>query len=356
MPQANLARDELYWQAVLRRDPSMDGEFFYAVRSTGVFCRPTCPSRRPARSRVLFFSSAEEAQQAGFRPCRRCHPLETAPDVIYAACRYLDRNLERNVSLVELAQTAGLSPFHLQRKFKAALGVTPREYADARRLERLKAEMKNGERVASAIYGAGYGSSSRVYEKAAARLGMTPGEYRSGANAVQIRYAIDASPIGLMLVAATNVGVCAIQFGDSEEALIRALEAEYPKAHIRRDELLLQPWIQPLRDYLRGETIRLDLPLDIRATAFQRRVWKYLQTIPYGETRSYSEVARGIGAPNAARAVAHACASNRAAVAIPCHRVTPARGGVGGYKWGAERKERLLALESPERPQNQADR
>lgn len=355
MPQASLARDELYWQAVLRRDPAMDGEFFYAVRSTGVFCRPTCPSRRPARSQVLFFSSAEEAQQAGFRPCRRCRPLEAAPDVICAACRYLDRNLARKVSLVELAQTAGLSPFHLQRKFKAALGVTPREYANARRWERLKAEMKNGERVASAIYGAGYGSSSRVYETAAARLGMTPGEYRSGASSVQIRYVIESSPIGLMLVAATSAGVCSIQFGDSEPALIRALEAEYPKAQIRRDELLLEPWIQPLRAYLRGENVRLDLPLDIRATAFQWRVWKYLQQIPYGETRSYSEVARGIGAPNSVRAVAHACASNRAAVAIPCHRVTPARGGLGGYKWGAHRKKRLLALESPERPQNHAD-
>ncbi len=346
MQETNLARDELYWQAVLHRDPSMDGEFLYAVQSTGVFCRPTCPSRRPSRSRVRFFTSAEEAQRAGFRPCRRCRPLDAAVEVIGEVCRYIDDNLDRNVSLNELGQAAGLSPFHLQRKFKAALGLTPREYADARRLERLKAEMKNGERVTSAIYGAGYGSSSRVYEKAPAQLGMTPCEYRAGAGSVQIRYTIEPSPIGLMLVGATDAGVCAIQFGDSDEALVRALQAEYPKALIRRDELLFHPWIEPLQAYLRGENVRLDLPLDIRATAFQRRVWKYLQQIPYGETRSYSEIARDIGAPKSTRAVARACASNRIAVAIPCHRVVRTDGEMGGYKWGTERKQRLLALES----------
>jgi AraC family transcriptional regulator of adaptative response/methylated-DNA-[protein]-cysteine methyltransferase len=354
MQETNLARDELYWQAVLRRDPSMDGEFLYAVLSTGVFCRPTCPSRRPSRSRVRFFASAEEAQRAGFRPCRRCRPLDAAVDVIREVCRFIDDNLDRSVSLDELGHAARLSPFHLQRKFKAALGVTPREYADARRLERLKAEMKNGERVTSAIYGAGYGSSSRVYEKAPAQLGMTPGAYRAGAGSVQIRYTIESSPIGLMLVGATDAGVCAIQFGDSEAALIRALEAEYPKALIRRDELLLQPWIEPLQAYLRGENVRLDLPLDIRATAFQRRVWKYLQQIPYGETRSYSQIARDIGSPNSTRAVAGACASNRIAVAIPCHRVVRAGGEMGGYKWGTERKQRLLALEARDKLQNRA--
>ena len=340
-----------FWEALEARDAHMDGVFFYAVMSTGVYCRPSCPSRRPKRENVIFFQRQEAAMRAGFRPCLRCKPdrqnlRDAQADVIEKICRYLEQHLDQAVTLDKLSRRLHLSPFHLQRTFKAATGITPRAYADFCRLESFKGGLRHGRSVTTALYDAGYGSSSRVYERAASRMGMTPAQYQRGGSGQKIRYDVMETPLGMLLVGATEKGVCTIRFGDSESELEQAIRTEFSAAELHRDSVFLRPWAGQLRDHLDGRLQKLDMPLDIQATAFQRRVWEYLQTIPYGSTQSYGQVAKALQRPSAARAVARACATNPVAVLIPCHRVV--RGGDGassGYRWGEDRKERLLRTE-----------
>jgi AraC family transcriptional regulator of adaptative response/methylated-DNA-[protein]-cysteine methyltransferase len=343
-------REQNFWQAVVNRDRSHDGRFVFAVSTTGVYCRPSCAAKRPRRENVTFYATPQQAESAGYRACLRCRPRALAANPQLARvreiCRYIERNLDEPITLDHLARTFQQSAFHLQRTFKAVLGVTPRAYADSCRINLLKRNLQAGHAVTRAMYDAGYSSSSRLYERASSQLGMTPDKYRRGAIAMRIRYTFADSPLGRMLVAATEQGLCAIQFGDSEEQLEQGLRHEFPFAQHRRDDDGLSAWKQTLLARLRGQKLNTSLPLDIQATAFQRRVWEYLQTIPYGATRSYSEVASAIGDPKATRAVAQACARNRIALAIPCHRVIRRDGDLGGYRWGLARKEKLLALES----------
>ncbi len=342
---------EAHWAAVLARDVSQDGVFFYGVSTTGVYCRPSCGSRRPRRNNVRFFCTPEEAERAGFRPCLRCQPLALRPgdarvEFVEKVCRYIEEHLDEPVRLKVLSRKFGRSPFHLQRTFKSLLGISPREYADTCRMRSLKNGLQAGRSVTHSMYEAGYGSTSRLYEKTDRQLGMTPTLYRLGANKLTIRYATVDSPLGRMLLAATDKGICSITFGDSEPGLLKTLRHEYPQAQFKRAEAVLHRWIGALLKQMFGEPQKTTLPLDIRATAFQRRVWQHLQSIPFGSTRSYSEVARAIGEPSATRAVARACAANPVAIAIPCHRVVRNDGSLGGYRWGTERKKRLLQRES----------
>jgi AraC family transcriptional regulator, regulatory protein of adaptative response / methylated-DNA-[protein]-cysteine methyltransferase len=340
--------DESRWRAVLARDASWDGDFVFAVSSTGVFCRPSCPAKRPRRENVLFFLGPEEAEKAGYRACLRCRPKALYGhgqlDMVKSACRYIEQHLDEPITLAKLAAAFRRSPFHLQRTFKRTLGVTPRAYADSCRLTALKRNLQAGHNVTRAMYDAGYSSSSRLYERTAGQLGMTPDKYRRGAIAASIRYTLVDSPLGRMLLAATDKGVCAIQFANSDGELQEGLKREFPFAVRKRDDAL-QEWTRTVLQQMKGQELNSSLPLDIRATAFQRRVWSYLQSIPFGTTRSYREVAKAVGQPSAARAVARACATNPVAVAIPCHRVVRESGETGGYRWGAQRKEALLEME-----------
>jgi AraC family transcriptional regulator of adaptative response/methylated-DNA-[protein]-cysteine methyltransferase len=338
-----------YWGAVAERDRAMDGVFFYAVRTTGVYCRPSCPSRRPKPENVVFFRTRTGAERAGFRPCKRCRPereigTDANSELVEKVCRYIDTHPDQPATLGALSAAIGLSPFHLHRTFKALTGITPRAYADSRRLESLKAGLREGHSVTRSLYDAGYGSSSRLYERASSQLGMTPSRYRKQGSGVTIRFAIADTPVGRLLLAATERGICSIQFGNSDSALEAGLRKEYPQAEIVRTDKALTTWVRAVRDRIGGESTAA-LPLDIRATAFQRLVWEELRVIPSGVTRSYGEIAKRIGQPRAARAVARACATNPVAVAIPCHRVVRENGALGGYRWGIQRKQKLLALE-----------
>ncbi len=337
------------WQAVIDRDASLDGAFVFAVSSTGVFCRPSCPARRPRREKVRFFGQATAAEQAGYRACLRCRPkaVDGNPQsaLVRAICRYIEQHIEDRLTLKVLAKEFRRSAFHLLRTFKSILGVTPKAYIDACRLRQVKQNLQAGHDVTTALYAAGYGSSSRLYERTAAQLGMTPEKYRRGAVAAVVRFTIAPSPLGRMLIAATDKGICAIQFADSDQQLQQGLMREFPFAVRRRDDAALDGWKTTVTRLIDGRDAHPSLPLDIRATAFQRRVWEALQRIPRGETRSYSAVAKKIGMPKAVRAVARACATNPVAVAIPCHRVVREDGQQGGYRWGIDRKERLLAME-----------
>lgn len=343
--------EQARWERVLARDGRMDGAFVYAVRSTGIYCRPSCPSRRPERRKVVFFAAAEAAERAGFRPCRRCRPdrANSQFERIRLACRFIDEHPDDTITLGVLASALHMSPFHLQRTFKRLMGVTPRQYASARRANRLKTILKEKNNVTEALYEAGYGSSSRLYERAPERLGMTPGTYRRGGEGARIGYTIVHCSVGRLLLAATARGVCRISMGEDDGALEKDLRNEYPAAEIRRDANGLRRWASRVVEHLKGEQPDLDLPIDVRATAFQWRVWEALRAIPYGGTRSYSEVARGIGQPKAARAVARACATNPVAIAVPCHRVVRNDGSMGGYRWGIERKKLLLEKERSRR-------
>jgi AraC family transcriptional regulator of adaptative response/methylated-DNA-[protein]-cysteine methyltransferase len=337
------------WNAVVARDSAHDGKFVFAVSSTGIYCRPSCPARRPRRENVTFFTRPEQAEQAGFRACLRCKPRSISgnpqSDLAKQICRYIEQHFDEPITLARLGEEFKQSPFHLQRRFKAALGITPREYADSCRLRQLKRNLQAGDNVTRAMYDAGYGSSSRLYEKTASQLGMTPDKYRRGAIAATVRYACADSPLGRMLIAATDRGVCAIQFARTDGELIEGLKHEFPFAAREPDEGGLKAWVAALLSKMSGKKLNEALPLDIRATAFQRRVWTYLQSIPFGATESYLQVAKGIGQPSASRAVARACATNPVAVAIPCHRVVRADGNISGYRWGVERKKTLLELE-----------
>ena len=338
------------WRIVLARDRRYDGDFVYAVRSTGIYCRPSCPSRRPRRTLVRFFPIPEAAEAAGFRACRRCHPGQLQPHdpavaLVREVCRVIDEQPDGPADLTKLGRRVGRSPHQLLRTFRRVLGVSPREYRDARRVDRLKSTLKENPHVSPAIYEAGFGSSSRVYERAAGALGMTPATYARGGRGAAIRYSVVASPLGTLLVAATERGICKIALGASASALERDLRREFPAARVTRDTGTLGSWVETILAHLAGHEPHLDLPLDIRATAFQQKVWNALRKIPYGSTRSYQAVARAIGSPSATRAVARACATNPVALVIPCHRVVREDGQAGGYRWGIERKEALLKRE-----------
>jgi AraC family transcriptional regulator of adaptative response/methylated-DNA-[protein]-cysteine methyltransferase len=329
------------WQAVLARDRRFDGAFVYAVRSTGIYCRPSCASRRPRRTQVTFFPIPEAAEREGFRACRRCHPAavnggDPAVALVREACR--------TIAAGELLRGDSR---RLARAFKRVLGITPRAYAEARRVSRFKQELKRRKHVSPALYEAGYSSTSRVYEHAHEQLGMTPATYARGGAGVGIAYVTVPTSLGHLLVAATERGVCRVALGNTDATLHAELRAEFPAARVVEDKSgKLHGWVSPILAYLDGREPELDLPLDIRATAFQRKVWQELQKIPFGQTRTYAEIAKRIGQPTAARAVARACATNPAALVIPCHRVVREDGDLGGYRWGTERKRSLLNNES----------
>ncbi len=341
---------DICWQSVLARDARFDGIFVYGVRSTGIYCKPSCPARRPRRAQVSFFPSSDAAEAEGFRACLRCQPREkTARDprveMVLRVCRAIEAREEGAVSLDELGAELGISPHRLQRTFKSITGITPRQYAAAHRLKLFKSRIREGVEVTAAMYDAGYGSSSRLYEKAAEQLGMTPATYRRGGKDMSISYTIVDSRLGRLLVAATRRGMCAVSFGDRDDSLVASLSEEYPAASIRQDERNLSEWVEGLLHYLDGTETHLGLPFDLQATAFQTRVWEELRRIPYGATRSYKEVAEAIGQPTATRAVARACATNPVALITPCHRVIRESGDLGGYRWGLERKRQLLEQE-----------
>jgi AraC family transcriptional regulator of adaptative response/methylated-DNA-[protein]-cysteine methyltransferase len=298
---------------------------------------------------VQFFLASDQAEKAGYRACLRCRPKSVSgnaeSDGVKAICRFIEQHLDEPLTLDRLGKEFRQSSFHLQRRFKLVLGITPREYADSCRLRMLKRNLQSGDSVTRAMYDAGYGSSSRLYERTASQLGMTPDKYRRGAIAASIRYTCVDSPLGRMLVAATERGICSIQFARSDGELMEGLKREFPFAARKVDGGTLDTWVTALLKHFHGKNLDSSLPLDIRATAFQRRVWAYLQSIPFGATRSYSQVAEGIGQPRAVRAVARACATNPVAVEIPCHRVVREDGSMGGYRWGIERKKALLEME-----------
>ncbi|HUZ01713.1 MAG TPA: bifunctional DNA-binding transcriptional regulator/O6-methylguanine-DNA methyltransferase Ada [Thermomicrobiaceae bacterium] len=336
------------WQAVEARAAGADGRFVYAVRSTGIYCRPSCPSRRPGREQTVFFPDPATAEDSGFRPCRRCRPEQAiAPraELVRRTSAWIEEHVDESPTLADLGQALGVSPAHLQRTFKQSTGVSPRQYAEAVRLERIKARLKEGDDVTTALYDAGYGSSSSLYERAPAALGMTPRTYGRRGEGMAIGYAIADCSLGRVLVAATARGICAVSFGEGDRELAALLEREYPAADVRRDGDALEEWVRLVVARIDGDPVSAEVPLDVRATAFQARVWAALRRIPRGEVRSYGQVAAELGEPSAVRAVATACASNPAAVVIPCHRVVRSDGTLGGYRWGTERKQRLLERE-----------
>lgn len=341
---------DLRWKALASRDRAADGTFVYAVTSTGVYCRPSCPSRRPRADRVRFFDTTTDARQAGFRACKRCRPDmvslgQPGIDAVRRASAYLAAHADQTVTLDHLARVASMSPHHLQRRFKAIVGLSPREFQSALRAGKLRTSLRDGRDITTAIYEAGYGSPSRVYEAAPTGKGMSLSNYRRGGAGRRINYSTITSPIGHVLIAATENGVCSVKIGGNESSLIAELKREYPNAEIAETGKAQSEWVNAIEKHLRGTAPALDLPIDVQATAFQWKVWRALQHIPYGETRAYAEVAKSIGTPKAVRAVARACATNPVALVVPCHRVIHSGGAVGGYRWGTARKEKLLARE-----------
>jgi len=353
--------NEMLWRSVRTRDRSADGAFVYAVRSTGVYCRPSCPSRKPHRAQILYFALPEAAEQQGFRACRRCRPRAIGPrdpkvELVARVCRQIESRItdgwddDSRLTLAALSAPLTLSPHQLERAFRSVMGITPRQYADTQRMRRVKSGLRKGDNVTTALYDAGFGSSSRLYERAPSHLGMTPAAYRQGGKGMQIHYTIVSSPLGRLLVGATERGVSAVYLGDSDARLEAALRKEYPHADIQRDRSGLETWVSKILNHLRGREPHLDLPTDVQATAFQRRVWEELRRIPYGTTKTYSEVASAIGRPTAVRAVARACATNPTSIVVPCHRVVREDGNEAGYRWGLDRKRSLIASEKANVP------
>ncbi|MFL6229433.1 MAG: bifunctional DNA-binding transcriptional regulator/O6-methylguanine-DNA methyltransferase Ada [Pyrinomonadaceae bacterium] len=341
---------DIYWRAVETRDARFDGIFYYAVRSTKIYCKPSCPARRPRRAQVSFFQTCADAESASFRACLRCLPREAdvrdpLVEIVLRVCRAIEARGGETLSLRELGAQLNLSPHHLQRTFRGVTGITPRQYAAAHRLRLFKSRIAKGQGVTEALYEAGYGSSSRLYEGAARQLGMTPATYRRGGRGMNINYTIVDSPLGRLLIAATERGVCSVQFGDHDAELEASLMAEYPAADVSRGGERLGECADAVLRHLEGSCLSVELPLDLRATAFQSRVWEELRRIPYGETRSYKDIAARLGQPTATRAVARACATNPVALVTPCHRVVRGDGSLSGYRWGVERKRALLARE-----------
>lgn len=342
-------QDDPRWHAVAMRDPAADGHFVYAVKTTGVYCRPGCPSRQAKPENVVFYNTADEAECAGFRPCKRCLPKQPPMAIrqaekIAGLCRFIE-HAERAPTLGELAQHAGMSPYHLHRIFKAMTGLTPKAYAAENRAQRVRRELIQHVRVTDAIYSAGYHSSSHFYGESAQILGMTPGEYRAGGANNDILFTVGQCSLGKLLVAQSVLGVCAILLGDDAQQLTRDLHACFPAARLRAGGADFEVVIAKVIDFIEMPKSGFDLPLDIRGTAFQQRVWQALRDIPAGQTASYTDIARRIGAPKAVRAVASACAANTLAVVIPCHRVVRSDGSLSGYRWGVGRKRSLLEKE-----------
>jgi AraC family transcriptional regulator, regulatory protein of adaptative response / methylated-DNA-[protein]-cysteine methyltransferase len=340
---------ETCWKAVENRDAGADGSFFYGVRTTGVYCRPGCASRRPLRANTAFFETTAAAEAGGFRPCKRCRPNDDSAAsrhlaAIKKACALL-RTSETMPSLAELADAAGISRFHFHRVFKQIMGTTPRDYARTHRLGQFGQRLAAGQPVAEAIYASGFGSSSRAYEDAPSALGMTPGARRRGGDGETIRFVTVSTPLGWALVAATERGICMTALGDDRDQLASALRQRFPAAEVIAEDGGLRQWADRIVHFITAPERNLDLPLDIRGTAFQARVWRALQKIPLGKTASYSEIAAALGQPKAVRAVAQACAANKLALIVPCHRVIRSDGDLGGYRWGVERKRALLARE-----------
>lgn len=347
--RAETSENDARWAALLARSPAQRADFYYGVRTTGVYCRPSCPSRRPRRENVDFFATRDAAERAGFRPCKRCKPDEAAlPDrhaaMVADACRLIEAS-EQAPDLKTLAQKVGLSAYHFHRIFKRATGLTPKAYATAHRTRRVRRELGQANSVTDAIYDSGYNSNGRFYEGAPDMLGMTPGAFRAGGAETNIRFAVGECSLGSILVARSERGVCAILLGDDPESLARDLQDQFPRANLSGGDAEFEELVARVVGFVESPGIGLDLPLDVRGTAFQQRVWQALRRIPAGATASYSEIAERIGSPGAARAVAQACASNRLAVAIPCHRVVRNDGVLSGYRWGVERKRTLLARE-----------
>jgi AraC family transcriptional regulator of adaptative response/methylated-DNA-[protein]-cysteine methyltransferase len=337
---------EVQWQQILSRDARQDGHFVFAVRTTGVYCRPSCPSRRPRRDSVEFFVSPQAAERAGYRACLRCKPTQVSEQAQYVVrARQVLDNSDRVLTLSDLSEQVGVSAFYLQRLFKRATGLSPREYQAARRSQQVKSRLRAGADVTTSLYDAGYGSPSRLYEVADQQLGMTPATYGKGGAGECIAFTVGDSALGKMLVAATQRGLCAVSFGDDAGVLERELRDEFHAAAIRRDDAALRDFVASIVAGVAAQKTLFDLPLDIRATAFQQKVWKALRAIPAGKTRSYSDIAKAIGDSSASRAVARACASNPVAVVIPCHRVIRGNGDLAGYRWGVHRKEELLRRE-----------
>ncbi len=347
-PESDNSADAL-WQAVLSRDAATDGKFVFGVTTTGIYCRPTCPARRPRRDHVRFFDSPQAAEQAGLRACFRCKPtgLPAGPRLVERICRHIEAHSDEKITLAKLSQAAGLSPFHLQRVFKSEMGISPRQYLESLRFSRFKRGLRRSRQtggngaVTDALVDAGYSSPSRVYETARKKLGMTPRRFHAGAPDEELRFTTFQSELGEVLLVASSAGLCGVQFlsGQSAEA---ALKSEYPRAGFTRDDAGLKGWTRSVEELLAGRQPSKSISLDIRGTAFQQRVWQVLQKIPAGKTRTYSEVASAIGQPRAVRAVANACASNRLAVVVPCHRVVRSNGELAGYRWGS-RPQKTLA-------------
>jgi AraC family transcriptional regulator of adaptative response/methylated-DNA-[protein]-cysteine methyltransferase len=336
-----------YWQATLQRDTRADGAFFFAVKSTQIYCRPSCPARRPLRKNTLFFQTTSDAERQGFRPCRRCKPDEipAAVRIVQRAAQVLESDLDETVNVGALARLLGVTAEALRRAFRQQTGLTPKELAAALRLKKFKKLLRDGSTITDALYATGYGSASRVYERSDAHLGMTPATYQKGGKGMKIRYTTAKSSLGEVLVAATERGVSAVYLGDAAPKLIGELHQEYPRAEIVAEKGAFTQWVEEIVARTEGDAPRRELPLDLQATAFQRRVWQELQQIPRGTTRTYTQIARAVGKPRAVRAVARACATNPVSIVVPCHRVVRADGNLAGYRWGLSRKETLLERE-----------
>jgi AraC family transcriptional regulator of adaptative response/methylated-DNA-[protein]-cysteine methyltransferase len=345
---------DVFWHAVESKDARFNGTFFFGVNTTGIYCKPSCAARTPKRQNVVFFETPKTAEKQGFRACLRCKPdstIERDPQVEMAlrVCQLIEDGIaggEENISLEFLGEKAGMSPHHLQRTFKSILGITPKQYATALKIKSFKEQVQRGEDVTGAMYEAGFGSSRALYEKAVSNLGMTPAAYKSKGKGMKISYTVTDCDLGKMLVARTERGICSVTFGDTERELAEALKEEFSAAEIAEDKSGLADGVKAILRLLEGKEKRIALPLDIQATAFQLQVWETLRKIPYGETRSYKQVAESIGRPSAVRAVARACATNPTALITPCHRVVRENGDLSGYRWGVERKKEILAKEA----------
>jgi AraC family transcriptional regulator of adaptative response/methylated-DNA-[protein]-cysteine methyltransferase len=345
-----LDSSDALWRACLARDRAYDGRFIIGVRTTGIYCRPSCPARKPLRENVQFFAAPEIARQAGFRACKRCRPdretlRDPAAERALSICHYIRSATDETITLARLGKRFSLSPAHLQRVFKQYIGLSPLEYAEALRMDQLRLALRQGASVTDAIYASGFSSSSRVYERAARAIGMTPRRYREHGRGERICYSVVPSALGQLLVGSTDKGICAVQLGDDADALARLLHEEFSAAEIRRDDDTHAEWVRGVVAIAEGRAPDVSLPLDVRGTAFQMQVWRALRKIPRGETRSYADIARNIGRPDAVRAVANACGANPTALVVPCHRVVQSDGGLGGYHWGVERKRELLGAE-----------